>query len=104
MRRRGFKSMVQDEWAILDPKDREIGLVQEDSLPLALIRRFFMNLVPQSWNASVGGAPVAVYAQHFNPFILKITVDFTADVTRSLDRRLGIAIAVLLNAIEGRQQ
>jgi hypothetical protein len=104
MRRRGFKSVVQDEWLILDPEDREIGLVQEDSVALALIRRLLTNLVPQTWNASIGGAPVAVYAQHFNPFILKITVDFTPDVTRRLDRRLGIAIAVLLNAIEGRQQ
>jgi len=104
LRRKGFKSMIQDEWLILDPEDREIGLVQEDSVLLALIRRFLTNLVPQTWNASLGGTPVAAYKQHFNPFILKITIDFTADVARRLDRRLGISIAVLLNAIEGRQQ
>jgi hypothetical protein len=104
LRRKGFKSMIQDEWTILDPDDREIGLVQEDSVALALIRRFLSNLVPQTWNASLGGALVAVYQQHFNPFVLKITIDFSADVTRRFDRRMGIAVAVLLNAIEGRQQ
>lgn len=104
LRRKGLKSLIRDEWLVLDADDREIGRVQEDNAALALIRRFVTNLVPQTWHAYVGETPAASYSQHFNPFILKITIDFTPDASRRLDRRLGIAIGVLLNAIERRQQ
>jgi len=102
-RRKALKSIIQDEWLILDADDCEIGMVQEDSMVLALLRRFLSNLIPQSWHATIHGQRVADYRQHFNPFILKVTVDFTSDAQRLLDPRMGIAIAVLLNAIEGRQ-
>lgn len=103
-RRKGLKSLLRDEWSILDADDREVGLLQEDSLALAMVRRFLVNLIPQSWHAEIGGQPVAVYRQHFNPFILKVTVDFSADAAMRLDRRIGIGLAVLLDAIEGRQK
>lgn len=103
IRRKALKSILQDTWTIMDADDREVGEVQEDSMLLAMVRRFLVNLVPQSWNATVGGQPVALYKQHFNPFILKVSIDFSADPQGRLDRRMGIAIAVLLNAIEGRQ-
>ena len=48
--------------------------------------------------------PVAEYRQRFNPFILKLDVDFSADGDGRLDKRLGIAAGVLLSAIEGRQE
>lgn len=104
LRRKALKSMIRDEWAILDASDSEIGIVQEDSMALALVRRFLSNLVPQTWEASLGGAPLASYHQHFNPFVRKVTVDFTRDTMNALDRRIGIAIAVLLDAVEGRQE
>src|SRR5215467_14686173 len=40
LQRRGWKSVMRKEWIILDPIDQEIGKIQEDSLPLALVRRF----------------------------------------------------------------
>ena len=43
------------------------------------------------------------FKQNFNPFVLKIKLDYSMDRNRLLDRRLGIAGAVLLCAIEGRQ-
>lgn len=104
LRRKGFRSLLQDQWLILDQNDAEIGALQEDSIALALVRRLLLNLLPQTWHATIGGEEVAVYRQHFNPFVLKISIDFTPDPGRRLDRRMGIAIAVLLNAIEGRQE
>src|SRR5687767_9505804 len=35
LRRRGWKSMLKDEWIILDAFDREIGLIQEQGTVLA---------------------------------------------------------------------
>ncbi|ATB44207.1 hypothetical protein CYFUS_009694 [Cystobacter fuscus] len=104
LRRKGLKSILRDEWLILDARDQEVGLIQEDSMLLALVRRFLSNLVPQTFTARVSNEPVFSFRQHFNPFIQRISLDFGMDRSRRLDRRLGIATAVLLCAIEGRQQ
>jgi len=104
LRRKGLKSMFRDEWLILDAYDREVGVIREENAFLALVRRFLTNLVPQTFNVDVGGVPVAEFKQNFNPFVTKLTLDFSLDTQRRLDRRLGIAAGVLLCAIEGKQQ
>ena len=103
LKRKGLKSVLRDEWVFLDESDREIGLIQEDSTMMALVRRFLTNLIPQSYHATLNGVPVATMKQNFNPFVLRITLDFSKDFNRKLDRRLGIAAGILLCAIEGRQ-
>ncbi len=103
LRRKGLKSMIQDEWDILGPGEQPIGLVKEDSLLLAMLRRFLSNLIPQRYDVTVGGQVVASFSQRFNPFIFKMDVDFSPDGAGLLDRRLGIAAVILLLAIEGRQ-
>jgi hypothetical protein len=51
----------------------------------------------------MNGKQVCLFKQNFNPFIMKISLDYSMDTNRLLDRRLGIAGAILLCAIEGRQ-
>ncbi len=104
LRRRGIKSLARDEWLFMDAEDNEIGTIREDSTALALVRRFLANLIPQSFHAEMDGRPVCTYRQHFNPFVLKLEVDFSADFSGALDRRLGLAAGILLCAIEGRQR
>jgi hypothetical protein len=105
LKRRGFTSFVRDEWIIMDAYDNDIGLIQEDSMAMSLVRRFLPlgDWVPQTFAGAVQGQPVCEFRQHFNPIIQKITLDFSMDVGNMLDRRLGLAAAVLLCAIEGRQ-
>jgi uncharacterized protein YxjI len=105
LQRRGMKSMIQDEWAFLDADDNEIGTVREDSLLMALFRRFgpLGPLVPQKYHGELNGTMVCLFKQNFNPFVMKIDLDYSMDTDNLLDRRLGIAAAVLLCAIEGRQ-
>jgi hypothetical protein len=103
LRRKGWQSILKDEWHILDTNDNQIGTIVEDSMLLALIRRFLTNLIPQTYNGDVGGKPVLVFKQNFNPFVTKLNLDFSPDTENLLDRRLGIAAAVLLCAIEGKQ-
>lgn len=103
LRRKGLKSLIRDEWVILGPAEEEIGKIVEDSTALALIRRFLTALVPQKFHAEVNGREVFTLAQHFNPFVLKLDLDFSMDRDRILDRRLAFAAAVLMCAIEGRQ-
>jgi hypothetical protein len=52
----------------------------------------------------VANRDVAFFKQTFNPLIAKINLDFSPDTGGVLDRRLGIAGAVLLCAIEGKQR
>lgn len=105
LKRKGLKSMVRDEWILMDPMDQPIGSIREDSTAMALIRRIvpFANLIPQHYNGEIRGIPVCTFKQNVNPFVMKISVDFSADVNRMLDRRLGLSVAVLLCAIEGKQ-
>ncbi|HBP37426.1 MAG TPA: hypothetical protein DD640_01535 [Clostridiales bacterium] len=103
LRRKGFKSMIKDEWTILDNQDAEIGMICEDSMALAMLRRMLTSLVPQSFDGLIGGKRVFEFKQKFNPFIQKLVLDFGEDTGNLLDRRMGIAAGVLLCAIEGRQ-
>ena len=69
---------------------------------MALLRRFLSNLIPQTFHLdTASGAPV-VFKQRFNPFIYKLEVEIPPDA--DLDRRLVFGTAVLIAAIEGRQQ
>jgi uncharacterized protein YxjI len=103
LRRKALKSMVRDEWEILDANDAVIGFIREDSMALALLRRFGLNFIPQEYEFDVGGARAGMARQSWNPFVRKMHVDLTADQMRRLDRRLAAAAIVLLLAVEGRQ-
>jgi hypothetical protein len=102
-KRKGLKSILRDEWFIMDAGDREIGVIREDSLLKSLLRRFLTNLIPQTFHAEIQETTVCVYKQNFNPFVLKLNVDFSSDTRSLFDHRLGLAGAILLGAIEGRQ-
>ena len=103
LRRRGLKSLLRDEWEILDPGDQAIGLMQEDSQLMALLRRFLSNLIPQNYHVTMHGQPVAVITGTWNPFIVKHTMDLSPDQGQVFDRRLALAASVLLMTIEGKQ-
>ena len=100
-RRKGFRSLFRDSWELTDSNDQPLARVQEDSRFRALLRRA-IGLIPQTFH--VIGANDAHYAtlrQHFNPFVYKL--DVTIEPESPLDRRMVFATAVLLAAIEGRQ-
>lgn len=102
LRRKGLKSFVRDEWEILDAEERPIGTATEDNLFLGLIRRFVTELVPQNYDVIVGGQPVVDLKQGFNPLAYHLTVSFLVPPD-AFDRRVGLAIAVALAALEGKQ-
>jgi uncharacterized protein YxjI len=104
LRRKGMKSILKDEWEILEPTGVQTGTIQEDSWLMAILRRFLSNLIPQHYHGEMNGRPVLEFHQNFNPFTFKLTVDFSSDLMGALDRRLGLAAAVLICAIEGREQ
>jgi uncharacterized protein YxjI len=104
LRRKGLRSILRDEWEVLDPNDRLIGQLFEDSVGLAMLRRLLLgSWLPQNYDLTVDGTRVADLKQNFNLFRYELNLDFSMDTTNRLDRRVGIAAGILLAAVEGRQ-
>ena len=104
LRRKGWSSMLRDEWQVLDANDNQIGVLFEDSMGLALLRRFLLgSLLPQNYDLLFGEKRVADLKQNFNLFRYELNIDMSMDTAKQLDPRLGIAAGLLLAAIEGRQ-
>lgn len=103
LKRKGWKSLIKDEWVIMNAMEQEIGYVKEDSMLMALLRRYVTNLIPQKYVFEIGSHQVGTAKQNFNFFAPKFDVDFSEDSMNLLDRRLGIAAALLLMSVEGRQ-
>lgn len=101
LKRKGLKSILRDEWLVLNAKGEEIAKVQEDSMLLALVRRFIAGFIPQNYDVLVGEKRVMDIKGRFNPFVFKTDLIFESD---SFDKRLGLSLAVLLGTIEGRQE
>ncbi len=101
LRRRGWKSIVKDEWDILDAADQPIGKVLEEGP--ALLRRF-ISFIPQRYGFYVNNLRLGGLRQFFNPFVFKAEMDLSADPQRCFDRRLAMAAGLLLLAIYGRQR
>src|SRR3954470_15675148 len=74
LKRKGFKSLIRDEWTFMDADDNDVGLIQEDSMLLGLVRRFvpYGHFIPQKFVGTVQGQPVGEFRQHFNPLVQKI--------------------------------
>jgi uncharacterized protein YxjI len=100
LKRRGWKSILRAEWDILDELDQEIGKVREDSAFLAAVRRLLGRIIPQGYTFEVAGELVGTAQYGWNIFVPTIQVDFTADASKRLDRRLLVAALVLLMTVE----
>ena len=100
LKRKGFKSLFKGSWIIMDTSDKEIGKVEEDNFGLAFLRRQVTSLIPQNFSITSGGKEVANMKQRFNPIIFRMDLTFTGT---TLDKRMGLALLVLIGAIEGRQ-
>ncbi|HXQ39074.1 MAG TPA: hypothetical protein VN843_34060 [Anaerolineales bacterium] len=104
LRRKGLRSLLRDEWEILDANDRVIGMLFEDSIGLALLRRLVLgSWLPQNYDMTFGETRVGDLRQNFNLFRYELNLDFSMDVSHMLDRRLGIAAGILLAAVEGKE-
>ncbi len=102
VRRKGFKSIIQDEWHILDTNDQQMGTITEDSIVFALIRRFLFKFLPQRYQGTIDGRDVLDLKQNFNPFVQKINLTFE-EWPEAIDRRVAITAAIMMCAIEGKQ-
>ena len=104
LKRRGWKSLLRAEWNIMDTLDQEIGRIQEDSAVRAAVRRLVFRFIPQNFTFEVGGQVVGTAKQSWNIFAPTMTVDFTEDPGKRLDRRVLVAAIMLLMSVEKNQE
>jgi hypothetical protein len=103
LQRRGLKSILRDEWVVIDEAGQVVGTLREDNQLLALVRRFVANILPQSYHIVDGqGREFAQLRTHFNPFVHRMTVNVEDDCP--IEPLLVLAAGVLLMAVEGRQE
>jgi hypothetical protein len=104
VRRQGLRSLIRDEWLILDNNDVQIGTLIEDTQGRALLRRFLLGVfLPQNYDLLQNGIRTADFRQNFNLFRYELVIDLSENISHQLDPRLAIALGILLAAIEGRQ-
>ena len=104
LRRKGWRSLLRDDWEVLDAGDNVIGMLFEDSAGLALLRRLLLgSLLPQNYDMTLGETRVADLRQNFHLFRYELSLDFSMDPSQRLDRRIGIAAGILLATVEGKQ-
>lgn len=108
LRRKGLKStFVRDEYLVFDEHDTQVATLQEDSTFKALVRRFIeyaAPFMPQKFHLrDFGGTEIAIYRQHFNPLVFRMSIAVLND-HEQLDDLMLIAIGVLTVVIEGRQR
>jgi len=105
MARRHFvRSMLRDHWELLDAGGNALGAATEDSMALALLRRFLAGFVPQRYHVTVGDQTVAELHQRWNPFLFRADLPLPAGADARLDPRLLLGLAILLMVVEGRQE
>ncbi len=103
LQRKGFESLFKDKWMLMPTGERYHGFIEEVHLPLALIRRI-IGIGPQTFKATLEGNLLCTFHQNANPAARMLKIDFSADTASRFDHRIGIAIGILLAALEGSKE
>jgi len=104
IQRQGGKSLLQDSYSLYDSNNQKYGEIKEDSMMNALIRRFvpFAKFAfPQKFALSCPGHSPIHFTQKINPIIQKLTVEIPPG--NQIDRRVILGAAMIIIAIEGKQ-
>ncbi len=106
LQRKFLRSLFKDEWIFISKNKQEIGKLTETSLIGALFRRIVPVgfLIPQKYIVvSLDGRKIAEIRRYFNPIILKYDLKIEG-TENSIDKRLLVAMMILLTGIERRQR
>jgi uncharacterized protein YxjI len=102
------RSLFRSTWRVLDANEAELAFVQERSLPLALLRRLldvlpYTDLVPIVFHFTItkDGRELGEFTRRWGVRD-RYELDLTGDSERTIDRRLALALAIALDALQSR--
>ena len=102
------RSLLRSTWRVLDASESEVAVVQERSLPIALLRRVidaipYGELIPIVFHFTIDAGE-----DHLGDLTRawgirdRYALDLSGDPGRRLDRRLALALAIALDALQSR--
>jgi len=99
------ESLVRSKWEVWDGTGALVATAQERSLRLALVRRLIDVLpVPIPYHFDLhapDGSPIGSVVR-LRTFRDRYVLDLSTDAGRTIDRRLGLALAVALDGLQDR--
>jgi uncharacterized protein YxjI len=107
------KSLLRSTYTLFDPGGTALALAREKSLGVALFRRAVGLIpyvgdfadwlpIPYHFEFSRGDTLLGTHSRQAFKFRDTYTIDMTPDAQRTLDRRLVLAIAVGMDALQAR--
>lgn len=102
------RSIVRSTWRLYGPAEEELAVAQERSASVAFVRRLIDAVPYGEFVPIVFHFTIDENGRHLGDFTRAIgvrdhyTLDLSADTERRIDRRLGVALAVVLDALQGR--
>lgn len=102
------KSLLRSSWRVLDPQEVELMTATESSVAVAIGRRIkdllpLGELVPLPYHFSFehSGAPIGEL-RRIHGLRDQYSLDLGSDADRRIDRRLAVALAIALDALQAR--
>ena len=103
------KSLLRTTWRIRSPADEELAVAQEKNQMLAIARRVvdfvpYGELVPIPYDFLLhsGERELGHFTRKFMSLRDVYTLDLSGDQEKRIDRRLGIALGIGLDALQNR--
>jgi uncharacterized protein YxjI len=103
------KSLLRSTWRILSPADEELAVAREKNAFLAVARRVVDFVpygewvpIPYDFHLRAGERELGHFTRKFLALRDTYTLDLSADQEKRVDRRLGIALAIGLDALQNR--
>ena len=102
VRRQFWKSLLRTKWQVLDSEGNDIGMLLEDSMTQAILRRVFLGILPKKYILHTRGndQPITM-RQKFNPIIKKLIVNIPPE--NNFNRKFIAGLAIVISALDGRK-
>ena len=104
------ESLYRSTWHIGGPDEQEIGLARESSTAVGILRRLIDFVpyvgefipIPYNFEIVIDGDVVGDMKRRFARVRDQYVLDLSGDQERRIDRRVGVALAVGLDALQNR--